>query len=42
MDPDKVIAPGFQDGIMPPNFGDTLQPEQVDALVEYLAKVTSK
>ena len=24
LDPDTEIAPGFQPGIMPPNFGDTL------------------
>ena len=42
VDPDKVIAQGFQAGIMPPNFGDTLSAEQVDALVKYLAKVTNK
>jgi mono/diheme cytochrome c family protein len=40
--PDKQIAPGFQPGIMPSNFGDTLSPQQVDALVAYLSKVTSK
>ena len=27
-------------GIMPPNFGDTLQPAELDALVKYLAEVT--
>jgi cytochrome c oxidase subunit II len=42
LDPDKEIAPGFQPGIMPPNFGDTLSAEQVDALVKYLSEVTSK
>ena len=40
--PDKVIAPGYQPGIMPPNFGDTLSAEQVDALVKYLSQVTNK
>jgi cytochrome c oxidase subunit 2 len=40
--PSAVIAPGYQDGIMPPNFGDTLSAEQVDALVQYLSKVTNK
>ena len=40
--PDKVIAPGYQPGIMPPNFGDTLSAEQVDALVKYLSEVTNK
>ena len=42
LDPDTEIAPGFQPGIMPPNFGDTLSAEQVDALVKYLSEVTNK
>jgi cytochrome c oxidase subunit 2 len=42
LDPNKVIAPGFQPNIMPPNFGDTLSAEQVDALVKYLSTVTNK
>jgi cytochrome c oxidase subunit II len=40
--PDKEIAPGFQPGVMPANFGDTLSAEQVDALVKYLSEVTNK
>jgi cytochrome c oxidase subunit 2 len=42
LEPDKEIAPGFQPGVMPSNFGDTLSAEQVDALVKYLSEVTSK
>ena len=42
LDPNKQIAPGYQPGIMPPNFGDTLSPQQVDALVKYLSEVTNK
>ncbi len=42
INPDKVIAPGYQPGVMPPNFGDTLSAEQVDALVKYLSQVTNK
>ena len=42
LDPNKVIAPGYQPGVMPPNFGDTLSAEQVDALVKYLSQVTNK
>jgi cytochrome c oxidase subunit II len=42
LDPDKEIAPGYQPGIMPPNFGDTLSAQQVDALVKYLSEVTNK
>jgi len=40
VDPSAEITPGYSDGIMPPNFGDTLQPAELDALVKYLAKVT--
>jgi cytochrome c oxidase subunit 2 len=42
LDPNKQIAPGYQPNIMPPNFGDTLSPQQVDALVKYLSDVTNK
>jgi cytochrome c oxidase subunit 2 len=42
LDPNKVIAPGYQPNVMPPNFGDTLSAEQVDALVKYLSTVTNK
>jgi cytochrome c oxidase subunit II len=42
LEPDKEIAPGFQAGVMPPNFGDTLSAAQVDALVKYLSEVTNK
>src|SRR5919198_1144319 len=42
LDPNKVIAPGYQPNIMPPNFGDTLSAQQVDALVKYLSDVTNK
>ncbi len=40
-DPDAKIAEGFQPGLMP-RYGDTLSPEQVDALVEYLTEVAGK
>ena len=36
VDPGKVIAPGYEDGVMPPSFGETLSAEQIDALVAYL------
>ena len=36
VDPGKVIAPGYKDGVMPPSFGETLTPEEMDALVAYL------
>ena len=40
VEPSADIPPGFDDGIMPPNYDETLQQEEVDALVEYLVKVT--
>jgi len=36
------VAKGYQDGIMPTNYKDTLQPEQVKALTDYLVKVATK
>jgi cytochrome c oxidase subunit 2 len=39
-DPNKVIADGYQSGIMPGNFGQTIPPAQLDALVKYLSDVT--
>jgi cytochrome c oxidase subunit 2 len=42
LQPSAQITPGYQDGIMPSNFGDTLSPQQIDALVQYLSKVTNK
>ena len=41
-DPSAEIAKGFQDGIMPSNFDETLQPEQIDALTDYLVEVAGK
>lgn len=40
LDPEGEIAQGFSGGIMPANYGDTLSGQQVDALVQYLVKVT--
>lgn len=40
--PDAEIAAGFQSAIMPKNYGDTLSPEELDALVTYLGKVAGK
>jgi cytochrome c oxidase subunit II len=40
-DPDAKITPGFQPGLMP-RYGDTLSPEQVDALVKYLKEVAGQ
>lgn len=36
VDPGKVIAPGYQDGVMPPSYGETLSPAEIDSLVAYL------
>jgi cytochrome c oxidase subunit II len=40
VDPSAEVAEGFSDGLMPPNYGDSLQPAELDALVKYLAEVT--
>jgi cytochrome c oxidase subunit 2 len=36
VDPGKVIAPGYQDGVMPPSYSETLSAEEIDSLVAYL------
>ncbi|MDX6369937.1 MAG: cytochrome c oxidase subunit [Gaiellaceae bacterium] len=41
-DPSAEIAPGFQDGIMPKTYGSSLSPDELDALVTYLATVAGK
>jgi cytochrome c oxidase subunit 2 len=40
--PGADVAQGFQDGIMPTNYGDTLQPEEIKALTDYLVEVATK
>lgn len=40
--PDAEIAEGFQAGVMPKNYGDTLSDEELDALVSYLSEVAGK
>jgi cytochrome c oxidase subunit II len=40
VEPNADIADGFSAGVMPPNFEETLSPDDLDALVEYLASVT--
>lgn len=40
VNPNKVIAKGYQAGIMPQDFSKTLSPAELDALVNYLSKVT--
>ncbi len=38
VDPGAKITEGYQDGVMPPSYGDSLTREQIDALVQYLTK----
>jgi mono/diheme cytochrome c family protein len=38
IDPNKDIAPGFSPNIMPSNYGQSLQPKQIDDLVALLYK----
>ena len=40
-DPNAVITKGYQPGIMPPNYKQTLQPSEIDALVKYLEETTN-
>jgi mono/diheme cytochrome c family protein len=40
VDPNKVIAPGYSAGIMPPNFGETLSKKELEDLVKYLYENT--
>jgi cytochrome c oxidase subunit 2 len=37
VDPDAVIAPEYQPGVMPKDFAQSLSPEELDALVDYLS-----
>lgn len=36
VDPDAFVVDGFQPGVMPDNYGEQLDEEQITALVEYL------
>jgi cytochrome c oxidase subunit 2 len=40
VDPNAFIEKGYPKDVMPPTFGKTLQPAQIDALVKYLSEVT--
>jgi cytochrome c oxidase subunit 2 len=42
VNPDATIAAGFQKGIMPGDFGESLSKPELDALVSYLDTVTEK
>jgi len=35
-DPEAIISAGFDPGVMPANYGETLTPEQLQALAQYL------
>src|SRR3954449_7275911 len=41
-EPGAEVEKGYQDGIMPTNYNDTLQPEEIKALTDYLVKVATK
>jgi cytochrome c oxidase subunit 2 len=41
-EPDAKVTPGFQTGIMPKDYGDTLSAEELKALVTYLGEVAGK
>ena len=36
VDPNAFVPPGFQPNVMPATFSQSLKPEQIDALVNYL------
>jgi cytochrome c oxidase subunit II len=42
VDPNAVIAKGFQKGIMPTTFASQIKAPDLDALVKYLYTVTHK
>jgi hypothetical protein len=35
-----MIASGYEDGVMPANYGEIFTPPQLDGLVEYLLNAT--
>jgi predicted ribosomally synthesized peptide with SipW-like signal peptide len=41
VDPNKQIAKGYPPNVMPQDFGTSLSPEELDALVKYLKQATS-
>jgi mono/diheme cytochrome c family protein len=41
VDPDADVTPGFEPGVMPDNYEETLQPEEIEALVEFLHQSAS-
>jgi len=42
VNPGAMITPDFPAGVMPPNYEQTLKPAELDALVAYLVKSTTK
>ena len=42
VDPNAVVVQGYQSGVMPTTFGETLSSEELDALVAYLSGEESK
>jgi cytochrome c oxidase subunit 2 len=42
VNPDSRITPGFQPGVMPQDFQETLSEPQLDSLVDYLVRVAGK
>lgn len=36
VDPGKIVADGYSDGVMPGNYGESYSAEEIDALVQYL------
>jgi cytochrome c oxidase subunit II len=40
VDPSAEVAPGYQDGVMPGNYGEMFTDPQLDGLVEYLLEAT--
>jgi cytochrome c oxidase subunit 2 len=40
VDPNAYVVPGFQEGVMPTTFGQSLSNQQIDALVKYLTGTT--
>ena len=42
VDPNQEITKGYGANIMPPNFGQSLKPEEIDALVKYLMESEKK
>jgi cytochrome c oxidase subunit 2 len=41
VDPNKYVEPGYQPGVMPPSFAQTIPADKLDQLVQYLAEHTS-